>query len=181
VKPATKFCIYKTGSVKISVNSPRGKEAVIAILVPGDFFGEGCIAGQAVRIATATAMEGVSALEIEKGEMTRVIHEEHEFSDRFVAHMLRRNVRIEEDLVDQLFNSSEKRLARALLLIARYGSDGKPTKIVANVSQETLAEMVGTTRSRVSFFMNRFRKMGFIHYNGGLQVNDSLLRVVLRD
>jgi CRP/FNR family transcriptional regulator, cyclic AMP receptor protein len=169
------------GVVKITVNSSTGKEAVIALLEPGDFFGEGCISGQTLRVSTATAMGPVSVLEIEKQEMTRVIHEEHEFSDRFVAHMLKRNVRIEEDLVDQLFNSSEKRLARALLLIARYGSSEKPQKIVAKVSQETLAEMVGTTRSRVSFFMNRFRKLGFIKYNGGLEVYDSLLRVILHD
>ncbi len=171
----------QTGVVKITVNSSAGKEAVIALLEPGDFFGEGCISGQSLRVSTATAMGPVSVLEIEKQEMTRVIHEEHEFSDRFVAHMLKRNVRVEEDLVDQLFNSSEKRLARALLLIARYGNNEKPQKIVAKVSQTTLAEMVGTTRSRVSYFMNRFRKMGFIKYNGGLHVNDSLLRVILHD
>jgi CRP-like cAMP-binding protein len=169
------------GVVKITVNSSTGKEAVIALLEPGDFFVEGCISGQTLRVSTATAMGPVSVLEIEKQEMTRVIHEEHEFSDRFVAHMLKRNVRIEEDLVDQLFNSSEKRLARALLLIARYGSNEKSQKIVAKVSQETLAEMIGTTRSRVSFFMNRFRKLGFIKYNGGLEVYDSLLRVILHD
>jgi CRP/FNR family transcriptional regulator, cyclic AMP receptor protein len=170
------------GTVKITVNSSVGKEAVVAILSAGDFFGEGCIAGQNLRVSTATAMEPVSALKIEKAELMRVLHEESQFSDRFVAHMLKRNVRIEEDLVDQMFNSSEKRLARALLLIARYGNDSeKPNKIVAKVSQETLAEMVGTTRSRVSFFMNRFRKLGFIKYNGGLQVNDSLLRVLLRE
>ena len=171
----------QTGSVKITVNSSAGKEAVIALLEPGDFFGEGCISGQPLRISTATAMDPVSVLEIEKQEMTRVIHEEHQFSDRFVAHMLKRNVRIEEDLIDQLFNSSEKHLARALLLIARYGNTERPQKIVAQVSQGTLAEMVGTTRSRVSFFMNRFRKLGFIKYNGGLEVNDSLLRVILHD
>ena len=169
------------GAVKITVNSSSGKEAVVALLQPGDFFGEGCIAGQPVRAATATAMGPVSVLQIEKREMFRVIHEEHEFSDRFVAHMLKRNVRVEEDLVDQLFNSSEKRLARALLLIARYGNNEKPLKIAAQVSQGTLAEMVGTTRSRVSFFMNKFRKLGFIKYNGGLQVHDSLLRVILHD
>ena len=171
----------QTGVVKITVNSSAGKEAVIALVEPGDFFGEGCISGQSLRVSTATAMGPVSVLEIEKQEMTRVIHEEREFCDRFVAHMLKRNVRIEEDLVDQLFNSSEKRLARALLLIARYGNDERPLKIVAQVSQGTLAEIVGTTRSRVSFFMNRFRKMGFIKYNGGLEVNDSLLRVILHD
>ncbi len=171
----------QTGTVKMTVTSSSGKEAVIALLEPGDFFGEGCISGQPLRVSTATAMGPVSVLEIEKQEMIRVIHDEHEFSDRFVAHMLKRNVRIEEDLVDQLFNSSEKRLARTLLLIARYGSDELPRKIVAQVSQGTLAEMVGTTRSRVSFFMNKFRKLGFIKYNGGLEVNDSLLRVILHD
>jgi|SRR5882672_5857365 len=169
------------GSVKIVVSSSSGKEAVVAILHPGDFFGEGCIAGQPVRVATAVSLEPVSALRIEKSEMIRVIHEEHEFSDRFVAHMLKRNVRVEEDLADQLFNSSEKRLARALLLIARYGNKERPQHIVAHVSQSTLAEMVGTTRGRVSFFMNKFRKLGFIKYNGGLLVNDSLLRVILHD
>jgi CRP-like cAMP-binding protein len=148
---------------------------------PGDFFGEGCIAGQPLRVSTATALEPSSALKIEKQEMIRVLHEEHEFSDRFVAHMLKRNVRIEEDLVDQLFNSSEKRLARALLLVARYGNNEKPQKIVPQISQATLAEMVGTTRSRVSYFMNKFRKLGFIKYNGGIHVHDSLLRVILRD
>ena len=171
----------QTGVVKITVNSSGGKEAVIALLEPGDFFGEGCISGQTLRVSTATAMGPVSVLEIEKQEMSRVIHEEHDFSDRFVAHMLKRNVRIEEDLVDQLFNSSEKRLARALLLIARYGSNEAPRKIVAHLSQGTLAEMIGTTRSRVSFFMNRFRKLGFIKYDAGLEVNDSLLRVILHD
>ena len=171
----------KTGGVKITVISSTGKEAVVALLRPGDFFGEGCIAGQPLRVSTATAMESSSALKIEKKEMIRVIHEEHEFSDRFVAHMLKRNVRIEEDLVDQLFNSSEKRLARALLLVARYGNNQEPQKVVAKISQETLAEMVGTTRSRVSYFMNKFRKLGFIKYNGGMQVHDSLLRVILHD
>jgi CRP/FNR family cyclic AMP-dependent transcriptional regulator len=171
----------QSGAVQISVNSSTGKEAVVAILYPGDFFGEGCIAGQALRVSQATALEPTAVLCIEKSEMSRVIHEEHEFSDRFVAHMLKRNVRIEEDLVDQLFNSSEKRLARALLLVARYGNNQKPQKIVARISQKTLAEMVGTTRSRVSFFMNKFRKLGFIKYNGGLQVYDSLLRVILHD
>jgi CRP/FNR family transcriptional regulator, cyclic AMP receptor protein len=171
----------QSGSVKISVNSSAGKEAVIALLHPGEFFGEGCIAGQPLRVSRAVAMEPVAVLEIEKQEMIRVIHDEHEFSDRFVAHMLKRNVRIEEDLVDQLFNSSEKRLARALLLIARYGNIEKPKKVVAQVSQRTLAEMIGTTRSRVSAFMNKFRKLGFIEYNGGLKVHDSLLRVILHD
>jgi CRP/FNR family transcriptional regulator, cyclic AMP receptor protein len=171
----------QSGTVKIVVISSTGKEAVVALLHPGDFFGEGGISGQPLRVSTATAMEPSSALVIEKAEMIRVIHEENTFSDRFVAHMLKRNVRIEEDLVDQLFNSSEKRLARALLLIARYGNNEKPLKIVAQISQETLAEMVGTTRSRVSSFMNKFRKLGFIEYNGGIKVHDSLLRVILHD
>jgi len=171
----------QTGTVKISITSSTGKEAVVALLHPGDFFGEGCIAGQPLRVSTATATEPTTSLVIEKAEMIRVLHEEHEFSDRFVAHMLKRNVRIEEDLADQLFNSSEKRLARALLLVARYGNNQKPLEIVAPISQETLAEMVGTTRSRVSFFMNKFRKLGFIKYNGGIQVHDSLLRVILHD
>ena|SRR5271155_1591765 len=171
----------QTGAVKISITSSTGKEAVVALLHPGDFFGEGCIAGQPLRVSTATATAPTTALLIEKAEMIRVIHEEHQFSDRFVAHMLKRNVRIEEDLADQLFNSSEKRLARALLLVARYGNNQKPLEIVAPISQETLAEMIGTTRSRVSFFMNKFRKLGFIKYNGGIQVHDSLLRVILHE
>lgn len=171
----------QTGAIKIAVTNSIGKEAVVALLRPGDFFGEGCIAGQPLRVSTATAMEASSALAIEKNEMIRVIHEEHEFSDHFVAHMLRRNVRIEEDLVDQLFNSSEKRLARALLLVARYGNNEHPRKVIAKISQETLAEIVGTTRSRVSYFMNKFRKLGFIKYNGGIHVHDSLLRVILHD
>lgn len=179
--PSSSVLYLQRGAVKISVVSSSGKEAVIALLQPGDFFGEGCIAGQPLRVATATAMEPSLVLQIEKREMIRVIHEEHEFSDRFVAHMLKRNVRVEEDLVDQLFNSSEKRLARTLLLVARYGNNKRPQKIVSRISQETLAEIVGTTRSRVSFFMNKFRKLGFIKYNGGLQVNDSLLRVILHD
>jgi CRP/FNR family transcriptional regulator, cyclic AMP receptor protein len=154
---------------------------VIALLGPTDFFGEGCIAGQPLRVASAIALEPTTVLETKKSEMIRVIHEEHEFSDRFIAHMLKRNVRFEEDLVDQLFNSSEKRLARTLLLVARYGNNEKAHHVVARISQETLAEMVGTTRSRVSFFMNKFRKLGFIKYNGGLQINDSLLRVLLRE
>lgn len=171
----------QSGSVKISVTSFTGKEAVVALLGPNDFFGEGSIAGQRFRVASAIAMAPTTVLEIEKNEMIRVIHEEREFSDRFVAHMLRRNLRVEEDLVDQLFNSSEKRLARLLLIVARYGNTDRPQKIIVPISQNTLAEMIGTTRSRVSFFMNKFRKLGFIKYNGGLQVNDSLLRVILHD
>jgi CRP/FNR family cyclic AMP-dependent transcriptional regulator len=171
----------QAGVVKIGVTSSTGKEAVVAFLQAGEFFGEGCISGQPLRVATATAMEPTSVLKIDKAEMIRVIHEEPAFSDRFLAHMLKRNVRVEEDLVDQLFNSSEKRLARTLLLIARYGNEERSEKIVARVSQETLAEMVGTTRSRVSYFMNKFRKLGFVKYNGGIHVNDSLLRVILHD
>jgi CRP/FNR family transcriptional regulator, cyclic AMP receptor protein len=171
----------QTGTVKISITSSTGKEAVVALLHSGDFFGEGSIAGQPLRVSTATATEPSTALVIQKAEMVRMIHKERKFSDRFVAHMLKRNVRIEEDLADQLFNSSEKRLARALLLVARYGNNQKPLEIVAPISQETLAEMVGTTRSRVSFFMNKFRRLGFIKYNGGIQVHDSLLRVILHD
>ena len=171
----------RTGTIKIAVTSSSGKEAVVAILRPGDFFGEGCIAGQPLRVSRAITMEPSTVLEIERQEMIRVLHEEHEFSDRFLAHMLKRNVRIEQDLVDQLFNSSEKRLARALLLVARYGNNEKPQKIVAQISQATLAEMIGTTRSRVSYFMNKFRRLGFVKYNGGIHVNDSLLRVILRD
>jgi CRP/FNR family cyclic AMP-dependent transcriptional regulator len=169
------------GGVKLTITSSRGKEAVIALLYPGDFLGEGCIAGRPLRVATATAVQPTTVLTIGRQEMIRVIHEEHQFSDRFVSHMLKRNVRVEEDLADQLFNSSEKRLARTLLLIARHGKDEQPEKVVAKISQETLAEIVGTTRSRVSFFMNKFRKLGYINYNGSLQINSSLLRVVLRD
>src|ERR1700674_1956982 len=169
------------GGVKISVVSETGKEAVVGILGPGDFIGEGGLAGQPKRMATATAVTPVSVLMIENTEMFRVLHAESAFSDRFITYMLERNVRIEEDLIDQLFNSSEKRLARTLLLLARYGKQDKPQRVLPKISQETLAEMVGTTRSRVNFFMNKFRKMGFIKYNGGLQVNASLLSVVLHD
>ena len=169
------------GGVRLSVVNEAGKEAVVAILGPGDFFGEGCLAGQPIRIGTATAIAPTTALVIEKKEMIRVLHHEREFSDRFITYMLSRNIRIEEDLVDQLFNSSEKRLARTLLLLARYGTEDKPQRVLPKVSQETLAEMVGTTRSRVNFFMNKFRKLGFIKYNGGLQINTSLLSVVLHD
>ncbi len=169
------------GGVRLSVINETGKEAVVAVLGPGDFFGEGCLAGQPVRIGSATAVTATTVLVIEKKEMVRVLHAEHTFSDRFISYMLSRNVRIEEDLVDQLFNSSEKRLARTLLLLARYGKEDKPQRVLPKVSQEMLAEMVGTTRSRVNFFMNKFRKMGFIKYNGGLQINTSLLSVVLHD
>jgi CRP/FNR family cyclic AMP-dependent transcriptional regulator len=180
--PAKGVKYIQKGGVKLTVVNAIGKEAVVAILGPGDFFGEGCLAGQPVCMGTATAITLTSVLLIEKKEMMRVLHEEHEFSDRFISHMLTRNIRIEEDLVDQLFNSSEKRLARTLLLLARYGKENKPQKMVAKISQETLAEMVGTTRSRVNFFMNKFRKLGFIRYNGGgLHINTSLLSVVLHE
>jgi CRP/FNR family transcriptional regulator, cyclic AMP receptor protein len=169
------------GGVRLSVVNETGKEAVVGVLGPGDFFGEGCLAGQPLRIGTATAVSPSTVLIIEKEEMIRVLHAEHAFSDRFISHMLSRNIRIEEDLVDQLFNSSEKRLARTLLLLARYGKEDKPENVLPKISQEMLAEMVGTTRSRVNFFMNKFKKLGFIKYNGGLQINSSLLSVVLHD
>jgi CRP/FNR family transcriptional regulator, cyclic AMP receptor protein len=169
------------GSVKLSVVSNTGKEAVVAMLKPGNFVGEGVLAGQPVRIATATAATPVTVLVIGLKEMIRVLHAEHAFSDHFISYMVGRNIRIEEDLIDQLFNSSEKRLARTLLLLARYGNHEKPQFVLPKVSQETLAEMVGTTRSRVNFFMNKFKKLGFINYDGGLHVNDSLLSVVLHD
>lgn len=171
----------QSGSVKLTVVNEVGKEAVVAILGPGDFFGEGCLAGQTVRFGTATTIARTTVLVIERSEMFKVLHEEHDLSDRFIRFMLARNIRIEEDLVDQLFNSSEKRLARTLLLLARYGKDDQPHGLLPKVSQEVLAEMVGTTRSRVNFFMNKFRKLGFIKYNGGLQVNTSLLSVVLHE
>jgi CRP-like cAMP-binding protein len=169
------------GGVRLSVINEAGKEAVVAVLGPGDFFGEGCLAGQPIRIGTATAITPTVVLVIEMKEMIRVLHYEHAFSDRFITYMLSRNIRIEEDLVDQLFNSSEKRLARTLLLLARYGTEDKPQRILPKISQETLAEMVGTTRSRVNFFMNKFRRLGFIKYNGGVQINTSLLSVVLHE
>ncbi len=179
--PAKNVLYIQKGGVRLSVVNEAGKEAVVAVLGPGDFFGEGCLAGQPIRIGTATAITPTTALVIEKKEMIRVLHDEHAFSDRFITYMLSRNIRVEEDLVDQLFNSSEKRLARTLLLLARYGTQDKPQRVLPKVSQETLAEMVGTTRSRVNFFMNKFRKIGFIKYNGGLQINTSLLSVVLHD
>ncbi|MGA8676205.1 MAG: Crp/Fnr family transcriptional regulator [Candidatus Acidiferrales bacterium] len=179
--PGTDVLYIQRGGVRLSVVNESGKEAVVAVLGPGDFFGEGCLAGQPLRIGTATAITPTTALVIEKKEMIRVLHAEHEFSDRFITFMLARNIRIEEDLVDQLFNSSEKRLARTLLLLARYGQEDTPQKVLPKISQEMLAEMVGTTRSRVNFFMNKFRKLGLIKYNGGLQINNSLLSVVLHD
>ena len=169
------------GGVKLSVLSTGGKEAVVAMFGPGDFFGEGCLAGQPVRIATATAVETSAVLVIQKRAMIKLLHSQHSFSDRFITHMLARNIRIEEDLVDHLFNSSEKRLARTLLLLARYGKLDSPVRVLPKLSQEVLAEMVGTTRSRVNFFMNKFRKLGFIEYNGGLKINASLMSVVLHD
>jgi len=179
--PAKNVLYIQKGAVRLSVVNETGKEAVVAILGPGDFFGEGCLAGQPIRIGSATAVAATTVLVIEKKEMTRVLHAEHAFSDRFISYMLSRNIRVEEDLVDQLFNSSEKRLARTLLLLARYGKEDKPQKMVPKISQEMLAEMVGTTRSRVNFFMNKFKKLGFIKYNGGLHIDTSLLSVVLHD
>jgi CRP/FNR family cyclic AMP-dependent transcriptional regulator len=179
--PAARIFYIQKGRVKLTVVSKNAKEAVVAILGDGDFLGEGCLAGQLLRISTATAISPSSILEIRKSAMMRVLREEQAFAERFIAHILARNIRFEADLVDQLFNSSEKRLARTLLLLARYGKAGKPETIVPKISQETLAEMVGTTRSRVSFFMNKFRKLGFIEYNGSLSVHSSLLNVVLID
>jgi CRP/FNR family transcriptional regulator, cyclic AMP receptor protein len=174
------FYIQK-GKVRLTVVSKTGKEATIGIVNEGNFFGEGALAGQILRMGSAAAMTDCELLRIDKRAMMTALHREHAFSDMFVAYLLARNIRYEEDLVDQLFNSSEKRLARVLLLLARFGKEGVPETVVPRISQETLAEMVGTTRSRVSFFMNRFRKLGFIHYNGGLQVHSSLLNVVLHD
>jgi CRP/FNR family cyclic AMP-dependent transcriptional regulator len=179
--PAKNVMYIQKGGVKLTVVNESGKEAVVAILGPGDFFGEGCLAGQSICMATAAAIAPTSVLVIEKDEMIRVLHGEHEFSDRFIAHMLARNIRVEEDLVDQLFNSSEKRLARTLLLLARYGAQNQPQKVLPKISQEMLAEMIGTTRPRVNFFMNKFRKLGFIKYNGEIRVNNSLLSVVLHE
>ncbi|HTM03870.1 MAG TPA: Crp/Fnr family transcriptional regulator [Vicinamibacterales bacterium] len=180
-EPATSVMFVETGAVRLSVLSRTGKEAVVALLESGNFFGEGCLAGQVHRMATATAMSPCTILAVEKLDMIRQLHAAPAFADRFLTHMLTRNIRIEEDLVDQLFNSTEKRLARTLLLLARYGEAEAPHRALPKVSQEVLAEMVGTTRSRVNFFMNKFRKLGFIDYNGSLKINDSLLSVVLRD
>jgi len=172
----------QTGKIKLTVISKRGKEATIALLGAGNFLGEECIAAmQMQRVATATALTPSSLLRIERTEMVRVLHQEQLFSEVFVAYLLARNARVQEDLVDQLFNSSEKRLARALLLLAQFGKEGKPEKVIPKISQETLADMIGTTRSRVSFFMNRFRKLGFIEYNGHLSIHSSLLNVILHD
>jgi CRP/FNR family transcriptional regulator, cyclic AMP receptor protein len=179
--PATSVMYVQKGRVQLSVVNEIGKEAVLAILGPADFFGEGSMAGQSVRMGTATAITPTTMLVIERKEMIRVLHAEHAFSDRFVAYMLTRNIRIEQDLVDQLFNSSEKRLARTLLLLARYGKQQHVQTMVPTISQETLAKMIGTTRSRVNFFMNKFKKLGFIRYNGGLHIDPSLLSVVLHE
>jgi CRP/FNR family cyclic AMP-dependent transcriptional regulator len=174
------FYIQK-GKVKLTVISKHGKEAVIAILGAGDFFGEGCLAGQPLRISTVTTISECSIVRIGKADTVRVLHDEPAFSELFLHYLLSRNIRIEEDLVDHLFNSSEKRLARVLLLLANFGKEGKPETVIPKMSQETLAEIIGTTRSRVSFFMNKFRKLGFIAYNGHLEVHSSLLNVVLHD
>jgi CRP/FNR family cyclic AMP-dependent transcriptional regulator len=184
--PANAIFYIQKGKVKLTVVSDNGKEAVIAILSVGDFLGEGCLAGRTLYLGTATAISECSIVRLEKSSMIRLLHEEPTFSELFVAYLLSRNIRIEEDLVDQLFNSSEKRLARVLLLLANFGKEGKPEPVIAKISQETLAEMIGTTRSRVSFFMNKFRKLGFIEYNsglhnGGLHVHSSLLNIVLHD
>jgi CRP-like cAMP-binding protein len=179
--PSQNVQYIQKGGVRLSVVNEAGKEAVVAILGPGEFFGEGCLAGLPFRMETAIAIIATTALAIEKSEMIRGLHAERAFSDRFISYMLIRNIQIEEDLVDQLFNSSEKRLARTLLLLARYGQQGRAQKMLPKVSQKVLAEMIGTTRSRVNFFMNKFRKLGFIQYNGELRVNNSLLNVVLHD
>jgi len=179
--PATTVMYIQKGGVKLTVVNDVGKEAVVAILGAGDFVGEGSLAGQSVRIGTASVTTASTVLVIDKCEMLKVLHEQHDLSDRFIAFMLARNIRIEEDLIDQLFNSSEKRLARTLLLLARYGKEDQAHGVLPKVSQEMLAEMIGTTRSRVNFFMNKFRKLGFIEYNGKLQINTSLLSVVLHE
>lgn len=179
--PADSVFYIQEGSVKLAVVSPSGKEAVVGLLSDGFFFGEGCLAAQPLRMASAVAMSDCSIVEVKKSVMIRILHDEPEFSEMFIAHLLTRNIRIEEDLIDQLFNSSEKRLARILLLLANFGKDSRPEEVIPQISQETLAEMVGTTRSRVSFFLNKFRKLGFIEYNGGMHVHTSLLNVILHD
>src|ERR1700683_2604824 len=178
---ATHVMHIQHGGVKLCVVNETGKEAVVAMLGPGDFFGEGCLAGQPTRMGSAFSITPTTLLVINKEEMTRVLHAEHAFSDRFISYMLSSNIRIEEDLVDQLFNSTEKRLARTLLLLARYGKDDQPHNVLPKISQEMLAETIGTSRSRVNLFMNKFKKLGFIKYNGGLQINSSLLSVVLHE
>ncbi len=179
--PCDTVMYLQEGAVRLSVLSHAGKEAIVGVLGMGDFLGEGALAGQPVRMGTATAVSATSALVVPKKQMIQLLHDEPTFSGRFIEYMLSRNIRIEEDLVDQLFNSSEKRLARTLLLLARYGKEDRPQGVLPKLSQEMLAEMIGTTRSRVNFFMNKFRKLGFIEYNGGLKINTSLLSVVLHD
>jgi CRP-like cAMP-binding protein len=179
--PADAVLFVQRGKVKLTVLSRQAKQAVIALLGPGDFFGEGCLAGQPLRMATAAALTDCAIVRLAKPAMVQALHREAVFAETFTTHLLSRNVRMEEDLVDQLFNSSEKRLARILLLLANFGKEGRPEPVVPKISQEMLAEMVGTTRSRISFFMNKFRKLGFVHYNGGLQVHSALLHVVLHD
>jgi len=180
--PADAVFYIQKGKVKVTVVSDQGKEAVVAILGAGEFCGEGCLAGQARRIATVRAMTECTIMRLQKTSIVRVLHDEPAFSEMFMSHLLARTIRVEEDLVDQLFNSSEKRLARLLLLLANFGKEGRPEPLIAKISQETLAEMIGTTRSRVSFFMNKFRRMGFLDYNGeGLEVHSSLLNVILHD
>ena len=179
--PSDTVMYIRKGAVRLSVLSHAGKEAIVGVLGPGDFLGEGALAGQPIRMGTATAVSATSLLVVPKAQMIRLLHNEPGFSDHFIGFMLSRNIRIEEDLVDQLFNSSEKRLARTLLLLARYGKEDKPQGVLPKLSQEVLAEMIGTTRSRVNFFMNKFRKLGFVEYNGGLKINTSLLSVVLHD
>jgi CRP/FNR family cyclic AMP-dependent transcriptional regulator len=179
--PCTSVLYIQRGGVKLSVLSPAGKEAVVGVLGPGDFFGEGCLAGQPTRVSTAVAITTSTVMIVDKLKMLRLLHKESAFADRFITHMLARNIRIEEDLVDQLFNSCEKRLARTLLLLARFGKNDKPQRMLPKLSQEVIAEMIGTTRSRVNFFMNKFRKLGFIEYDGTIRVNSSLLSVVLHD
>jgi len=180
-EPADAVFYLHKGNISLKVSSRHGKEATIGVLGPGSFFGEGCLTAQQVRMSTATAMDRCRILRVEKSRMIQVLREETTFSELFLAHVLTRNTRIEEDLVDQLFNSSEKRLARVLLLLANFGKEGPPQQVIPKMSQETLASIVGTTRSRVSFFMNRFRELGFIEYNGGLHIHSSLLNIVLRD
>jgi CRP-like cAMP-binding protein len=174
------FCINE-GKVKLTVISQQGKEAVVALLKEGDFFGEGCLAGQHLRVSSAVALSECSVMKLDRAVVVKLLHDEPTFSELFLAHVLARNIKIEEDLVDQLFNSSEKRLARVLLLLANFGKEGTPQTVIPKISQETLAGIVGTTRSRVSFFMNRFRKLGFIEYNGSLKIHSSLLNIVLHD
>lgn len=179
--PADSVFYVVDGKIKIVILSPRGKEAVIAIVEGGSFFGEGCLAGQPLRMSSAVAITDCSLVRVARSKMVQILRDESDFAEVFISHLLSRNIRIEEDLVDQLFNSSEKRLARILLLLANFGKEGRPEEVIPSISQETLADMIGTTRSRVSFFLNKFRKLGFIDYNGGMHVHTSLLNVILHD